>query len=241
MSMHEETNTTEAHTTASWRAALAVLVAVVATVTVVAMTASHGEPDPSVPPMAVDADDAAEHVAAITDVAPVAQRAQLDDGVTLDEYRTAVEDAVGCLRDAFAALAVTADVSSPELSADGYEYTYRYRIGPRPDGSVLLPNVVSTYDQTCRAAHLDATESVYQLGLRSTEGFTDSVDDLFTSCLHDAGVEAPDEGDPRDVAVGAATQTDTGAAAAAEACIAAHPSITDVLPSEADAFAGATP
>jgi len=229
------------HSTWPWRGALAVLVVIVAGVAGTAMAANDGENDPSLPPMTVDGDEAADHVATIADGAPAEQQAHLDDGVTLDEYAAAVDETTDCLRDAFAAQPVTADVSSPELSADGYEYTYRYRVGPRPDGSVLLPNVVSSYDRICRAAHLDAIESVYQLGARGTDGYTERVDHLLTTCLLDAGVDTSDGADPRELAVDAVTQPDAASAAAAEACIADHPSITDVLPTEADAFAGSTP
>lgn len=228
---------TDGRTTRSWRGALGVLVIIVAAVTLVAMAASDGDADPSLPSLAVDEAEASDAIAAIVDDAPIHQRPPLDDGVTIDEYTAAVDDTVGCLRDAFNAQGVSADISPPELSADGYEYAYRYRVGPRPDGSVLLPNVVSSFDQVCRAAHLDATESVYQLGVRAQDDYTATVDHLFKVCLHDAGLDPSDDDDPRDVAVVAALDRDGASVAEAEACIAAHPSITDVLPTEADEFA----
>ena len=58
---------------------------------------------------------------------------------------------------------------------------------------------------------------------------------------HEAGVDTFDDDDPRDVAVIAALDRDGSSVAEAEACIAAHPSITDVLPTEADQFSVSAP
>lgn len=232
---------TDGRTTRTWRGALGVLVTIVAAVTLVAMAASDGDTDPSLPPLGVDETEASDAISAIVDDAPIEQQPQLDEGVTIDEYSAAADDTVACLRDAFAAQGVSADISRPELSADRYEYAYRYRLGTRHDGSVLLPNVVSSFDQICRAAHLEATETVYQLGLRAQDDYTDTVDQLLKTCLHDAGLDAFDDDDPRDVAVVAALDRDGASVVEAEACIAAHPSITDVLPTEADEFSVPAP
>jgi hypothetical protein len=224
------------NTMKAWRSAAGALVAIVAIVTVVAMTASKGETAGSLPAIAVDAGMAEDAIAGIVDEAPIDQQPNLDGGVTLEEYAAAVDDTIACLRDAFAAEQVPVDIPAAQLSADGYEYSYHYRVGPRADGSTVGAEAASTYDQVCRAAHLDAVEQVYHLQTRANDDYSVAVDRLLKDCLTNAGVDVIDDNDPRDVAMSALTDDGGSSAASVEECIAAHPSITDVLPTEADAF-----
>lgn len=202
-------------------------------------TTARSASSPSMPPMRVASAAAEEAAGAIIDSAPAQQQEQLaDGGVSLDEYRDAVDQTRDCLHAALSAQGVPVEIAEPQLSSDRYEYSYSYRVGPKPDGGQLSPDLVSQLDRTCRAQFLEATEDVYQLRARADRAFNDSVRDQLARCLQEVGIEHRVDGDARDVAASAADTPDGAVPVGVADCLIDLPSVTDVVATEVDGSAG---
>jgi len=202
-------------------------------------TAARSSSSPPMPPMRIANAAAEEAAGAIIDGAPTQQRAQLaDGGVSLEEYRSAVDQTRGCLRDALAAQGVTVEIPEPTLSSDQYEFSYRYRVSPKPDGTMLNPDLVSQLDRGCRAQFLEATEDVYQLRARADGAFNDSVRERLERCLQDKGIDHNIDGDARDVAAAAGDAPDGAVPVEVAECLIDLPSVTDVVATELDGVDG---
>jgi hypothetical protein len=213
---------------------MSLVVGLATLVGLVAMTASEGDADPSLPPMAVDADEASAIIAAIVADAPPAQELAPDRSVSLHDYATAANETIECLRTGVTAHGVGVEVEPPRLSDDGYEYSYQYQVAPRPDGSTLGADVVSEIDRACQSQFLAATEEVFQLQLRRRADYNDGVTDRLRDCLRSAGAAPDENAGARDLAAEAIDTPRPDSVESFNQCIGDLPSVTDVLPTETD-------
>jgi hypothetical protein len=192
-------------------------------------------------------DVAAARLAEIRQHANAQQREALgDDGVvTVDEYRTAVDDTLTCIDGRLVAAArrygVELDVTPDDvgLTPDGFMYDYKLSFDLGDGAAKLPPDALQQLDSIeldCQRTNLTAVAQAFQVMKRTDAAYLERVRDGVDACVTKRGYDGPVDGVATSDLIAALGSRDS-ASEAAFRCFDGVPSLTIDLSADGIAHA----